>query len=170
MATHLWLDIEDTILTPVVEGWPNSQAIHQKKLKMLIDDVKPDTVNIFSFAVHSDFDRTAFLTFWAEYFKGLIGHEFSTIPTVDQIRIACCKQLMLSQDRVSFSDMCDFWSKQLAFELFIQDRASKKEAWGMTEHDHHILFDDAVIEKTFTLPACNVSGQTINVLTFFGDL
>lgn len=154
----LWLDIENTILSPVVEGWHASVPMNIVRIQNYIETYKPDRLGIFSFAIHTDHDRNSFKLNWNAYFLNKLGMPFAYIPNIEQIKKHCCSAMRISPDRVEFSNMCDFWSKQLAFELYVQGFSK-----GNVDEQHHTLLDDAVVHKTFAFPKLNVSGQVLNI-------
>ena len=48
---HLFLDLEDTVITSVMTGWADTEIINRDKVKDFLAAFKPDFVHIFSFAI-----------------------------------------------------------------------------------------------------------------------
>ena len=153
----LWLDLEDTVIEPVLKGWGNVSIIPSKieKIKKFMKEFKPDEVNIFSFAIHNDFEKRGFEHFVKPWLEEKLECKFTLIPTVDdEIKSACCAQLMLARNAVTFSDMVEFWGKQIAFKLFIRHHFHNQEV---------TLCDDAVHDEITFLPGNNTRIEIFNI-------
>lgn len=156
---HLWLDLEDTVITPVLDGWFNTHVINVQKVKDFISDFRPDQVHIFSFAVWNEFERNAFNMGTRPMLEKALGVKFSSVPTVDdEILPIACKVMGISKDAVKFSDMSEFWGKHESFRLNMRHlfRANKNQV-------EVVLLDDAVFNEEFFWPDLNVKGRIINI-------
>lgn len=165
MKTILFLDLEDTVITPVINGWANTQMINTDKLRALLLQLKPTEVGIFSFAIWNEFELRGFNHGTRPMLERFLGHALTFVPTVDdQIIPAACSQMKLSPDVVEFSDMSDFWGKQQAFRLCV--RNIFKNRTKLDDPLKVVLLDDVVFDETFHWPDLNLTGQIINIDTF----
>lgn len=163
MTRHLWLDLEDTIIMPVMDGWFNTRLINLEKIKAFIAEFKPDFVHIFSFAVHNEAERLRFNLGSRPSIEGALGIKLGFVPTVDdEIIPACCKVLNISIDAVTFSDACDFWSKQESFRLFMRHHHKNTHLHGGPGTEV-VLLDDAVYNENFEFPDIKVKGKILNI-------
>lgn len=155
----LFLDLEDTVITPVMNGWFNTQMINVQKVRDFIATFKPDQVHIFSFAIWNEFERNAFNLGTRPRLEEVLGVKFSAVPTVDgEIKSAACKVLGINPDVVTFTEMSDFWGKHEAFRLNIRHIfKNNKNAVQV------VLLDDAVFNEEFNWPDLNVKGHIINI-------
>lgn len=162
MLRHLFLDLEDTVITPVVEGWFNVHFINVERVRNIIAEWKPDFVHIFSFAIWNQHELLRFNQAVRPRLEQLLGVKLSIVPTVDDdILPNCCRVLGISHDRVDFSDMSDFWSKQEAFRLNIRHLFKTTAQHGaMTEV---MLLDDVVFNEFFDWPDLRVLGSILNI-------
>lgn len=160
---HLFLDLEDTLITPVVEGWECSELINVGKIKSVIDSFRPDHVSIFSFAIWNERERLLFAKHARPMIERALGVKLSMVPTVDDdIISACCAAQGISRKTVTFSDASDFWGKQQAFRLWCWI------TFGTNWERHGIkndvfLLDDAVFNEEFNWPDLRVTGQIKNI-------
>ena len=163
LRRHLFLDLEDTIITPVLEGWPNTYLINTEKIRRAIAEFKPHSLHIFSFAIHNDFERERFCFFVKERIEKVLGMPLGLVPTVDvEIEQACCDILRMSPDRVDFNDMSDFWSKQESFRLF--SRFIYRNSWKNWQQEVEVMFlDDAVEDENFEFPNLHLKGFIRNI-------
>lgn len=153
----LWLDLEDTIITPVVEGWNRFEIINLEKIQEMIRLIKPNQINIFSFAIWDEHQRRMFDTHCRPHLEAALDCQFNMVPTVDNHVIpAACQVLGLSPSRVEFSDASSFWSKQESFRLFLRRTFANRES-------HHVLLDDAVENEEFEFPHLKISGAILNI-------
>lgn len=161
---HLFLDLEDTVITPVVDGWPNAQLINVEKVKKFIAEFKPDAVHLFSFAIWNVEEKKRFQLFVQPRLENALGIILSGIPTVDdEILPVCCKVMNLGNDSVDFSELSNFWGKHEAFRLNMRHTFRHTKLFG-----HWVevaLLDDAVFNENFEWPDMKVRGRVINVDT-----
>lgn len=161
---HLFLDLEDTVITPVLNGWFNTHVINVEKVKAFIDEFKPDQVHLFSFAIWNEFERNAFNLGTRPMLEKCLGVTLQGIPTVDtEIIPAACKVMGLSADTVDFQEMSNFWGKHEAFRLNMRNMFK-----NVLQHDVQVevvLLDDAVINEEFSWPDLGVRGRIINIDT-----
>lgn len=155
----IFLDLEDTIITPVLNGWKNIDLINTEKVKTFIKSQNPESVNLFSFALHNDKELFEFNNV-CPVIEDALGVKFSLKPTVDNvIKKACCREKRLSVDRVNFFDMSEFWSKDLSFQLFCIDLFKNQQ------DVHAILIDDSVSDCTMMFKKNNLTLEFINIET-----
>lgn len=141
MNKILFLDLEDTIITPVTTGWHNIDLINLEKIKSFILENKITTLNIFSFAIWNESEKEKFSDKCLPWIESELGHKVSFIPTVDSHIInACCLQKGLNRSTVDFSDLGAFWSKDIAFMLCIKE-------WFKDKTDNHCFLLDDVVEN-----------------------
>lgn len=120
---RLFLDLEDTIITPVMSGWENTEVINIVEVKRIIDIFRPDVVDIFSFAIHNEKEKELFNKYCRPMVEEAIGVKLNIVPTVDKDIIkACAEQKRMAPSKIDFSDLSDFWSKDLAFELWCRQK------------------------------------------------
>lgn len=156
---HLYLDLEDTIIEPVTEGWPNTRLINTQKIRAFIDEFKPHYLHIFSFAIHNEWEKKGFMTFVQRRIEEVCGMPVTVIPMVDsEIIFACCKMMGISTDTVSFSDMCDFWGKQQAFRLCMRNLYRNNST-----PVELVLLDDVVYNEEITWLDLNVKLRIFNI-------
>lgn len=158
----LFLDLEDTVITPVVDGWRNAELINVNKIKQVIRQFEPDDVNLFSFALHDSTELQKFNMHCRPMIEAAIG-PLSLTPTVDDhILPCCCKVTGIHPDRIDFSDMSAFWSKHQAFRLWLRANLH----WLSRGFGSEVLFlDDAVFNEQFSWPDDKISGWIVNVDT-----
>ncbi len=154
---HLWLDLEDTIITPVQNGWFNVQLINVQKIKAFIEEWKPNFMHVFSFAVWDEQQLLRFNMGPRPRIEDALGMKFSAIPTVDgEIIPTACSLLGISPDAVSFQDASDFWGKHESFRLNMRHLYRNN-----TEEVEVAFFDDAVFNEEFYWPDIKVRGRII---------
>lgn len=162
---HLWLDLEDTVITPVMNGWFNTQMINVPKVKAFIEEFKPDHVHLFSFAIWNEFELSRFKALTKERLEQVFGIKLDIMPRVDEDIIpACCSVMNLSPATVDFQEMSNFWGKHEAFRLYMRHVFK-----GVRNHPgltvEAVLLDDAVINETFSWPDLCIQGRILNIDT-----
>jgi hypothetical protein len=156
---HLWLDLEDTVILPVINGWQNTEVINIDRVKAFMSEFKPHVVNVFSFAIWNHQQLSLFNRDARPALESALGVCFSLVPTVDDdILPVCTKMKNLGNDSVTFSDMSDFWGKQEAFRLYIRDLYKSNST-----HVKVAFLDDAVYNEFFNWPNLKVKGQILNI-------
>lgn len=149
----LFLDLEDTVITPVFEGWANAELMNIQKVRGVISQFQPDEVHIFSFAIWDKDDIHNF-NFWVRNRLELaLGVNILLIPTVDDILDTCCKQTGIVRSTVDFKDLLQFWGKQDSFKHCVK---------GMKDCQV-MLLDDSVMDESFSFPEISVSGLILNI-------
>ena len=155
----LFLDLEDTIIEPVLNGWANSSMINVPKIKDFIEKNMISDLRIFSFAIWDENQKKQF-EFWVKpALERVLGLKFNQIPTIDDhILPACCKQKRLVVELTQFSDMVEFWGKDLSFMLCM------KEWFKDNQEEREIFFlDDAVEDMTFELKDNKIKCHILNI-------
>lgn len=152
----LFLDLEDTVITPVTNGWWDFEVINKTTISQVIEDFKPDKIELFSFAVHDQKQKSLFEKHTKKYIQDILKIELSLVPTVDEDIIpACCKQKGLAPSCVSFMEAGDFWGKDLAWWLYLQQNYSHHSSLQA------LLLDDAL--KTQKFETSNITAHCINI-------
>ena len=154
MVRHLFLDLEDTVITPVIEEWATAELINVQKILNFIHDYNPDTLNIFSFALHNDFELNGFRNSGTQM---MIERVFNTnlirMPTVEYMIDIFTKHMRLGQGSVDFIDFTHMVGKQNAFRIYVKEIGRN--------HDEFILLDDVVFREKFSFT--NASGEIFNI-------
>lgn len=159
---HLWLDLEDTIITPVTDGWFNVQLINVHKISSFIEEWKPDFVHVFSFAIWDEQQLLRFNMAVRERIERVLGVKISAVPTVDgEIIPTACGVLGISPDLVSFQEASEFWGKQETFRLNMRHLHKAN-----TVPVEVAFMDDAVFNEEFSWPDLKVTGKIINIDKF----
>ena len=158
---HLFLDLEDTVITPVLGSWAFCDPINTSKVRGFIELWCPTTLNVFSFALNDARDVRGFDKHVRPFLERDLGVRISLVPTEDEIISACCRQMKLHRERVDFSEMSAFWSKHQAFRLYVKDLAGSGVLGGGAVG----LIDDAVDDERFEWPGLKVSGEIVNVVS-----
>jgi len=156
---HLFIDLEDTVIEPVLNGWGRTALLNIEKVKRFIKEFKPNTVNIFSFAIWNTAELDKFNTLCRPGLEQALGIKFNAIPTVDDDIIPmCCNVLGIGQGAVDFDDCSTFWGKHEAFRLNMRHLAKA------SQRPLEVAFlDDAVFNENFEWPDLKISGRIINI-------
>lgn len=157
----LFLDLEDTIITPAFEGWHLCELINVDKINAFIKHHNIELINIFSFAIHNQREKELFIKHNRAMIENALGMPLFEIPTMDdQIIPHCCKQKGIHITTLDFADVVSFWSKDISFILFL------KEKYKNNQHPHEIFFlDDAIDDMNFSFPKLNFTAQCFNIDT-----
>lgn len=160
---HLFLDLEDTIIFPVMNGWNDTHLVNVEKIKAFIADFKPDQVHIFSFAIWNQRELKGFMNGTRMMIQDALGVKFTVVPTVDDDIIPrCCDMMGLNRSTVDFQEMSNFWGKHEAFRLFV--RSKLQTGWVKWKIESEVvLLDDAVWDENFEWPDLHVKGRIINI-------
>ena len=163
MIKHLFLDLENTIITPAMNGWHHTELINVEKIKNIISDFKPDHVHVFSFAIWNKIQLHEFNASTRSMIEKALGVKLENVPTVnDDIIPACCSIRKIHSDRVTFSDASEFWCKHESFRLFT--RFTFKNAWPAWESQTHVmLLDDMVFNEKFEWADMRITGEIKNI-------
>jgi hypothetical protein len=156
---HCWFDLEDTIITPVLSGWQNCEAINVDKMRRFIADNKFDRINLFSFAIDDDDDLAKFNQITKPHLEATFGFKLSATPTMQDIASTCCAEMNLKNTNVN--EVRDFWSKHQSFRLYCKRWFSRSFRHG---HDVHVtLVDDMVFRESFSWPTMRIQGEIYNI-------
>jgi hypothetical protein len=159
---HLFLDLEDTVITPVMDGWWNTECINVAKVKQIIAGWKPDFVHLFSFAIWNQAQlenfRLGTRTMIEERFGVQLSMEWTTD---DDIIPMCCAAMAIERSTVDFQEMSNFWSKHQAFRLCMRQHFKNTHLHGTSVEV--MLLDDAVFNEDFHWPDLKLSGRIINI-------
>lgn len=143
--THLFLDLEDTLIEPLWDGLFTLKEQGIAKAKELIREHHVDSVSLFSLAIQTSHSRDMLIkTGHAQELENALGIKFNLIPTCDDMVHAVCRSLKLNPANTSFSDVCDFLGKDGMFKHFVL--CLKNDP-----HKSFILLDDSVDNSVTTL-------------------
>lgn len=158
MKKILFLDLEDTIIEPVLNGWYNFIPKNIVEVKQFIEENHFHEISIFSFAIWDQNQKKSFENSCKKWLEKELNIQFSMVPTMDdEILHSCCKQKKIHPKSIDFKDIIDFWSKDLSFLLCIQD-------WFEKEKDIEIWFlDDAIEDIDFHLKKNNIHLKFRNI-------
>lgn len=155
---HLFLDLEDTIISPVTEGWFNVRAVNVNKIENFIKEFKPDTLNIFSFAIWNDQELLRFNMGPRPKIEKLLGLPISSVPTCEDM-IYAIKKVSNYHEEIDFKILTHVIGKQQAFRLCVE------HVFGKTDLDVEVvLLDDIVYNEEFKWPDMKVTGRILNIL------
>lgn len=159
----IFLDLEDTVIQPVLKGWANVDLLPLERVKNFINsfESKDISLNIFSFALHSQTDVERFSMFVRPTLEEQLGLKFEWIPDSEMIKNICCQQMNIHPDRVDFMEMVDFWGKQLSFQITAQNFIKKSI---FRPSDHIVLLDDAVVTTKMTIADVNILIKNVDEL------
>lgn len=160
---HLFLDLEDTVITPVMNGWFDTHLINIPKIKKIIQDFNPDEIHIFSFAIWNKDELQKFNIGTRPMIEEILGRTLSAVPTVDDDIIpVCCDVKGMSSKSVDFMECSNFWGKHESFRLNM--RHQFKTNWPNWKIKTEVVFlDDAVWDENFEWPDLQISGKIINI-------
>ena len=155
----LFLDLEDTIITPAFEGWHLCELINVEKIKAFIAHHNIEVVSLFSFAIHNQREKELFIKHNRVMIENALGIKIFEIPTMDDHIIpACCREKGIHQSTLDFGDVVAFWSKDISFILFLKDK------FKTNKYEHEIFFlDDAISDMNFSFPKQNFTAQCFNI-------
>lgn len=155
----LFLDLEDTIITPVVDGWFNTHLINLQTIKSFMEEFKPDFVHIFSFAIWNQSELLRFNQGTRPMIENALGVKLSAVPTVDDDILPTAARVMrMDPSSIDFQEMSNFWGKHEAFRLNMRNQF--KSAHTDVEV---VLLDDAVFNEEFHWPDLKVKGRILNI-------
>ncbi len=158
MQKKLFIDLENTLISPVVDSWLSSEVINIEKIKDFISQHEIESVNIFSFAIWNEQERNLFKNHLLFDIEEGLGQKILHIPTVDnEIIPACCKQKKMNRENVNFINLTQFWSKDLAFILCMKE-------WFKNSQDLNcILLDDMVENQNMNILKNNLNLSIFNI-------
>jgi hypothetical protein len=163
---HLFLDLEETIITAVVDGWHTAEIINLDKIQRIIEQFNPDAIHIFSFAIWNERELTLFDIHVREMVEKAIGRKINQVFIVDNdVTPICCEVKKIQPSTVDFAELCAFWGKGEAFRLVMRHRFSK----SLKDSDHRVdvlLVDDVVWDERWEWPDLKVRGQLLNIKLF----
>lgn len=156
---HLFLDLEETVIEPVVNGWFLTNLINVEKIKAFQTEFNPDFIHVFSFAIWNERERDLFDAGTRQKIERLLGTTLTVVPTVQgDIIPTCAKAKGMVPSCVDFLELINFWGKQDAFRLYVRSMFS--DASTLIEV---AFLDDDVYNETFEFHDINVKGRIINV-------
>lgn len=151
---HLFLDLEDTIITPNLGGWSSCESMNVEMVKRVIEEFQPDTVNIFSFAIDHQVDLDKFnveIRRWLE--EDVLGCKFNIVPHMEQVKEVLALMKGFSANSITRTDINDFWCKGSAFRDWMKWNQTMHRALNNQLPEITAFFlDDTVETETFCMP------------------
>lgn len=164
LLKHLFLDLENTVISPVVSShvssWADTELINTLQVKAFLDSYRPDYLHVFSFAIWNQDDLAGFNWSVRPRLEKAFGMQFSTVPLLDtDIRDACCNRKWLKSEDVGRKQVIDYWGKQDAFRLYAQQKYGQPQ--GILQEV--VLLDDQVTSEEFFMPSLRLKGRLIDI-------
>lgn len=160
---ELYLDLEDTVITPVVSGWRNCEFINESVIREFVQEFRPDHISLFSFAIHNQRELLLFEQHLRSDLEQWLGCRLDVVPRVNEDIIpACCRVMRIHPGTVDFIEASAFWGKHTSFKLWLRDRC--RTTWAQSQIETEVLFlDDAVANEDFRWPDIYVRGSIRNI-------
>lgn len=159
---HLFLDLADTLISPASTNWEDCKLINVEKIKIAMEKFQPHFLHIFSFAICGQAELRMFNATIRPLIEKELGMEISLVPTVDDdILPVCCKEMHLTPENVTFSNMSDFWGKAGAFRLCMRKMFANTAQQGIV--GEVMLLDDSVYDEIFMWTDLQVKGCILNI-------
>ena len=149
MQQHIFFDLEDTVITPVTDGWWKTELIYQNTIQKVLQRWPGAKHHLFSFALHDGHQLRLFNEGTRPMLEKSLGKVLVETPTMDDdILPVCCKAKGLIPSLTSFSDVVEFWGKDLTFRMWIRHWLSNNPS---TERRQILFLDDAVQDEDIFL-------------------
>jgi len=158
---HLWLGLENTIITPVLTTWENSQLINVEKIKIAIQKFQPHFLHIFSFDIWDQSKLKSFNTSIRLSIEKELGMEINLVPTVEDDILPICGEQMKPAREVTLSDMNDFLGRASAFRRCMRKMFANTVQQGIA--GEVMLIDDTVHDEIFMWTDLQVKGCILNI-------
>lgn len=130
MTTHVWLDLEETIIS----SWHESLLINHNVIKGWLDDNHIGDINIWSFAIWDEGDRDEFVESGMKAsLERVLKRKILTYPSLRDMR-----RMIYQYEKVTYSHNSDFMSMNGKHWSFIKFCA------GEHPDKRCILIDDTV--------------------------
>ena len=154
----LFLDLEDTVIEPVMKGWHNTEMINVEKLKKFINELKPDSVHIFSFAIWDEIEKERFILYTQPMIEKTLGITIVGVPTVEDIIHNVCRVKSVPNGSIDFDDLSTFFGKQHAFHLCM------RHLYATNSTPVELTFlDDVVYNEACVWPDSQVTLRILNI-------
>jgi hypothetical protein len=154
MSKHLFLDLENTLVAPVNNGWESFELINIDKIRKAIDIFSADTISIFSFALWTKNDVDLFNQRARTTIEQTLGRGLTNVFSVHDILLKCAATVGKCPSTFNASEInreiSPVIGKQEAFKLFC--KSSYNSAAQV------LLIDDTVFDEKFIWPQFNFSG------------
>jgi hypothetical protein len=159
---HLFLDLEDTVITAIETGWADTELMNIEKVKTFMAEFQPDFVHIFSFAIWHEEDLASFEWSIRQRLEKALGVAIHSVPMLDtDILKACCNSKWIAHEVVTRREVIDFWGKQDGFRLFVRNKLAKHASTHIVTDV--VLLDDMVEHEEFAFPAQGLRGRILNI-------
>jgi len=156
----LFLDLEDTVIEPVMKGWHNTGMINEEKLKKFIADYNPDSIHIFSFAIWDEDQKGKFMGHTKMMIEQALGIKITGVPTVEDIIHNVCRVQGIPPSSMDFDDLSTFYGKQHSFHLCMRHLYA-----GNSTPVELTFLDDAVYNEACVWPDIQVTLRILNIDT-----
>lgn len=150
---RVFLDLEET----VINNWHEQYLVNTLKVKDWLQSIEAKEVDIFSFAIYHDADKTKFVKEMKPFLERVLEVEINTWPSVIEMAIADTKETG------------DYWlrdSESLGIIEYINVRG---KTYGFINYvrqvyrgQNCVLLDDVVPDMTVTFD--NEDPQTIQLV------
>lgn len=166
---HLFLDLENTIISEVTDGWHTASLINVDLIKQVISEFKPHYISVFSFAIWNEVEKQKFVQHAKQMIEDALSISFHVVLRVDEDIIPACSHVKkLLPSKVDFMEADDFWGKHEAFRLFV--RHSFEKVWSTDSKSTEVmLLDDVVWNEEWCWPDIHVNGKICNILKMSGE-
>jgi hypothetical protein len=108
---EIWLDLEQTIIST----WEDPVACNIEKVSAFLEELNPQFVNIFSFAVWNSRDQRIFHERLKPWLSNLLGVQINSCPCLDDIRREAFSGTVLDN-----TEMTSMFGKAGVFDRFIR--------------------------------------------------
>lgn len=143
----LWLDLEQTIISI----WHDPEIVNQEKVVRFCKDNRIEWVNIFSFAIWNEKDRTHFNTHMRGWLEREFGFKIGIVHTCEELM----REIFWKHGTVfELGEFTSIWGKEKAFNDYI--RLTQKSG-------HFVLIDDMVDDTVMYRIREDQQIRTINV-------
>lgn len=121
-----YLDLEDTVIEPALDGFANANLINIAKVRAMLDVFNPQELHIFSFAIYNDFDIRSFDEHLKPRLENALGRKIDRIVSLAQMGgmypIHQPNHLVMGLGKEAvFRDWIDYALKRKGTHLLIDD-------------------------------------------------
>jgi len=158
----LFLDLEDTIITPTLAGWTSCEVLGNFCIHRLLPFMRTerfDRIGIFSFAIDNAADKDKFATQLQGFIEKFLGVKFTIIPHVEEI-VAALRVVSGINGELPLADVVSFWGKAGAFHKWIRWMHSQGRLQGV---DEIVFIDDSVETETWLMFKETLEVRVLNI-------
>lgn len=154
MKNIIWLDLEETL----IDQWGQFNLLdyHIKNIKLLIHQIKPDELGVWSFAIWSEKDINTFNTNGIkEQLEQELNYKFNSIFSIEEIR-----EIVQEYEGFKYENVIEFIQLNGKHWSFVKYAFLHKDT-------NFYLIDDCVPNMRIENTDNNVKVNLINVETGF---